>query len=64
MSNRQKHRFPQSCDYIATEAINGGGYIAYHLDYLTGEFNADRIGFGHGSTVMEAIEDLRERTRR
>jgi hypothetical protein len=63
MSNRQKHRFPERCDYIATEAIDGNYYIAYHLDYLTGEFDVDRVGFGHGSSVMEAIEDLRERTR-
>ena len=61
MSEKKKHRFPQSCDYVMTEAIDGGYYIAYHLDYWTGQFDADRIGFGHGTTMMEAIADLNAR---
>ena len=39
MNEKKKHRFPQSGDYVMTEATTGGYYIAYHLDYWTGTFD-------------------------
>jgi hypothetical protein len=58
------HRFPASRDYIATEKIDGDYYIAYHLDYFSGEFDVDRIAFGHGTNMFDAIVDLRRKSKK
>jgi hypothetical protein len=48
-------------NYVAVEKA-GDGFVAYHLD-CHGEFDVDRIAFGHGITKLEAIDDLRKKTK-
>jgi hypothetical protein len=53
--NRQRHFFPTVGSYVYTEAVAGGGFVAFFTE-------GEQINtFGHGVTRLEAIHDLNMR---